>query len=98
VFAVINTAAIPEHLRGYAGRFLQQTGPNLYVGKMSRRVADRLWDRLCETSGTGSLVMITSARNDAGFEVRLHQVAGTILVDMDGIVLPAEISTSEVPG
>jgi CRISPR-associated endoribonuclease Cas2 subtype I-E len=94
VFAVINTAAIPEHLRGYAGRFLQ----HLYVGKMSRRVADRLWDRLCETSGTGSLVMITSARNDAGFEVRLHQVAGTILVDMDGIVLPAEISTSEVPG
>ena len=95
MFVVIQTSSVPEHLRGYMGRFLQQVGSDIYVGKVSRKVADTLWKKLCEVAGDGSLTMITSANNDCGFDIALHGVNSTVLVDMDGIHLPAEFSPKQ---
>jgi CRISPR-associated protein Cas2 len=91
MFAVVSSTAVPDHLRGYLGRFLQQTGPGLHVGKVSARVADRLWDRLVEAAGDGAVVMICSAHNDAGFTMRTHQAGGIKPQDFDGIQLPVQV-------
>lgn len=90
MFAVVRTNSVPDHLSGYLTRFLQQTGPGLYVGKLSPRVVDLLWDRLVAAATDGGVVMVCSAANDAGFTIRLHQVAGSQLTDFDGIGLPVE--------
>jgi len=91
MFAVVSVTAIPDHLRGYVGRLLQQAGPGLYVGKLSPKVADALWDKLTDHADIGAAVMIRSSHNDAGFEIQLHQVVGLSLAEYDGIVLPNEI-------
>lgn len=90
MFAVVSTTSVPDHLRGYVTRFLQQTGPGLYVGKLSPRVADQLWDRLVNAANEGTVVMVCSDRNDAGFVIRMHQVTGGKVVDFDGLGLPVE--------
>ena len=91
MFAVVSTTSVPDHLRGYLTRFLQQTGPGLYVGKLSPRVADQVWDRLIKAANEGAVVMVCSAHDDAGFTVRMHQVTGSKLVDFDGVGLPVEL-------
>ena len=90
MFVVVSVATIPDHLRGYTGRFLQQAGPGLYVGKVSGRVADALWEKLVTYSGSGCIAMVISTANDIGFELRLHQVPGIEVADFDGLVLPVE--------
>jgi CRISPR-associated protein Cas2 len=94
MFAVVRTNSVPDHLLGYLTRFLQQTGSGLYVGKLSPRVADQMWDRLIAAAGEGAVIMVCSARNDAGFTIRMHQVTGGRIVDFDGTDLPVEIHTS----
>jgi len=88
MFAVVSAPAVPEHLRGYIGRFLQQIGPSLYVGKMSPNKADLLWEQLVEHAHTGGLVMVCSKHNDSGFSVRMHNVSGFRIAEFDGIELP----------
>lgn len=91
MFAVVSMTSVPDHLRGYLTRFLQLTGPGLYVGKVSPRVADQMWDRLVQAAEDGMVVMVSSTNNDCGFTIRMHQVDDRTLVDFDGICLPAEI-------
>ena len=88
MFVVVRAASVPDHLRGYISRYLQEIQTNFYVGKTSARVADLLWERLCAVAGSGEVVMVVSASNDAGFSVRLHQVAGISLADFHGLYLP----------
>lgn len=90
MFAVVSATSVPDHLRGYVTRFLQQTGPGFYVGKLSPRVAEQLWDRLIGAAEAGSVVMVCSANNDTGFSIKMHQVASGKMVDFDGVGLPVE--------
>ena len=53
MFAVLSVAAPPEHLRGYISRFLQETVPDLFVGKLNPVVWDRLWDRVLHERNGG---------------------------------------------
>ena len=87
---MISASAVPDHLRGYMGRFLQQVGTGLYIGKLSDKTANRLCERLVEAAGTGAVVMICSDHGDTGFAIRTHQVTGSVLVDFDGAQLPVE--------
>lgn len=87
MFVVVHMSAVPEHLRGYLGRFLQEAGPQLFVGVASRRVVDRLWEKLEEFSSEGAVTLIHSSNNETGFEVRSN-MAGVVVRDFDGIQLP----------
>ncbi len=88
MFATLRITAVPDHLRGYISRFLVEYGTGLYVGNVSRRVADSLWAKVVEAAGDGEIVLVTSsARNEQGFQVQLHQSRGKEVLDMDGFEL-----------
>ncbi len=88
MIATLKITAVPDHLRGYISRFLVEYGTGLYVGNVSKRVADALWARTVEAAGDGEVVLVTStAKNEQGFRVQLYQGRCKAVVDLDGYEL-----------
>lgn len=81
-------SACPEHLRGYVGRFLQETTANLFVGKVSERVGELLWETVCRHVGSGSGVLVTTAASETGYRLRTVGAPGIEIMDADGIDMP----------
>jgi CRISPR-associated protein Cas2 len=91
MFAVIHLEAVPDHLRGYLSRFLQEVRTGLYVGVATPPVIDQMWDRTCETAQTGTATLVLSDPTlETGFDIRLHRVTTHRIADIDGIRLPVE--------
>lgn len=68
---VLVLSAVPEGLRGHVTRWLMEVSTGVYVGNVSPRVRDRLWDIVQDTMGTGRATMVFSARNEQGLEFRV---------------------------
>ncbi len=89
MFVVVEARAVPEHVKGYASRFLVEVTSSLYVGTMSRKVADELWDVLVEHAEEGGLAMVlSSSSTEQGYEVRLAGEQLAEMRDFDGVQLP----------
>jgi CRISPR-associated protein Cas2 len=83
---VIVVAACPVGLRGHLTRWLLEIAPGVFVGKISARVRDRMWDRVTEMVKTGRAIMVHSADNEQGlaFKVHAHE---WVPIDHEGINL-----------
>ncbi|MGO3795992.1 MAG: type I-E CRISPR-associated endoribonuclease Cas2e [Pauljensenia sp.] len=69
---VLVLSAVPEGLRGHVTRWLMEVSTGVYVGHVSPRVRDRLWDIVQATMGSGRATMVFSARNEQGLEFRVQ--------------------------
>ena len=63
---VLVLSAVPDGLRGHVTRWLLQISPGVFVGNLSARVRERLWQIVAETMGTGRAIMVFRARNEQG--------------------------------
>lgn len=97
VFIVLLTPAIPDHLRGYLSRFLIEPRANVFLGNVSSRVRDRIWERAASVAGADNLTMIHTARNEQGFEMRFHGDRSPRPIDLDGYQLVARPQAAENP-
>ncbi|MGH3757661.1 type I-E CRISPR-associated endoribonuclease Cas2e [Actinophytocola sp.] len=91
---VIVFAACPVGLRGHLTRWLLEISPGVFVGKISRRVRERMWDRVTEMVKTGRAIMVYGADNEQGLAFKVH-AHDWIPIDYEGINLilrPAEPS------
>lgn len=91
---VVVLTAVPVGLRGHLTRWLFEVAPGVFVGRVSARVRDHLWSRICKHVGEdGRAVMIHSARNEQGLAFRV--LGGTWSpVDLDGLMLIQRSLTS----
>jgi len=63
---VLVLSAVPEGLRGHVTRWLMEISPGVFVGTLSARVRERLWDIVVANLKTGRAVMVYRARNEQG--------------------------------
>lgn len=90
MFATVVTSAVPEHVRGYLGRFMLEPQPGVFVGNVSPRVASGIWQRCIDAIGEGSVVMVTSDSNrEAGYSVRSVGLTDRRVCDESGLDLVA---------
>ena len=91
---VVVLTTVPIGLRGDLTRWLFEVVPGVFVGRVTSRVRDRLWSRICKHVGhDGRAVMISSARNEQGLS--FHVLGSTWLpVDLDGVMLIQRSLTS----
>lgn len=77
-------------LRGRLTRWLVQPHPGVYLGHLSGRVRDRLWDLVCAgiDEGGGSAVLIAPAQNEQGYTVLTRGTPPKLFVDFDGLLMP----------
>ena len=74
-------------LKGHVTRWLSEVGTGVYLGTLSARVRDRLWQRIGAEIGEGGAVMIQPAPTEQGYSVRTVGTLPYTFEDFEGIVL-----------
>lgn len=83
---VLVLTAVPPGLRGFLTRWLLEVSAGVFVGKVSKRVRELLWERTVTMVRTGRAIMVFSARNEQGLSFLVHGHHWEP-VDIDGITL-----------
>ena len=86
---VMTLDAVPQSLRGELTRWLIPIGRTAFVGQVSAEVRERLWVLVTSRAGDGQIVMAWSTRGEPGYNLRIHRVDESVLVDLDGVPLLA---------
>lgn len=94
---VLVLSACPVGLRGYLSRWLLEISAGVFVGKVSRRVRELMWQRTADMMRDGRAILVYSVRNEQGlaFEVHGHHWQP---IDIEGITLmlrPAPRTTGD---
>jgi len=84
---VLLVERVKPSLRGELTRWLLEPRPGVFVGQVSARVRDRLWDRLCRSLDTGAALLIYTTNTEQGFGLRSYGETSRELVDFDGLWL-----------
>lgn len=91
---VLVVTACPAGLRGHLTRWLLEISPGVFVGAVSSRVRDLLWDRVVEFARDGRAIMIHPASNEQRLQFKVHRYDWQP-VDFDGIRLVRRPHTGE---
>ncbi len=90
---VIVLTACPAGLRGHLTRWLLEISPGVYVGNLTGRVRDHLWERVEELLKDGRALMVFSRRNEQGLDFRTIRHDWEP-IDFDGVRLMLRRTTS----
>jgi CRISPR-associated protein Cas2 len=88
---VVVLIAAPEGLRGHLTRWMVEVAAGVFVGVVSARVRDRLWETLADRVGDGQAIMVEPARNEQRWAVRTAGPDRWYPVDYDGVILSARL-------
>lgn len=84
---VVVTEDVPPRLRGRLAIWLVEARAGVYVGDVSRRVREMIWEQVEALADEGNVVMAWAARNESGFELATHGTNRRMPVDFDGLRL-----------
>lgn len=76
----------PPRLRGDLSKWLCEINTGVYVGNVSSRVRDAVWDRVCQNLKNGQATLVYTAAGEQRMEFRTHNTSWEA-VDYDGIRL-----------
>jgi CRISPR-associated protein Cas2 len=79
---------VTPSLRGELTRWLIQPKTNVFVGRLSARVRDLMWQRVAKAIKTGAATMIYSDDTEQGFSIRAMGDPSKVVQDFDGLFLP----------
>lgn len=96
-FLVIVTENVPPRLRGRLAVWLLEVRAGVYVGNVSRRTREMIWQQLEASREQGNVVMAWAATTESGFEFQTLGENRRVPVDFDGLRLvsfrPETVST-----
>ncbi len=78
---------VTPSLRGALTRWLLQPRAGVFVGNVSARVREKLWDRILRKKGTGGVIMIHSSNTEQGFAIRTYGETTRQIEDFEGLLL-----------
>lgn len=83
---VLVLTAVPAGLRGHITRWLLEISPGVFVGHVSKRVRDELWERVLELVKDGRAIMVESVQGEQRLSFRVHHTEWEP-VDLEGLQL-----------
>ena len=92
---VVTLSNCPHALRGDLTKWLLEITPGTYVGQVSSRIRDNLWNRICEQIKNGKATMVYSTRNEQHLDFRVHG-SDWEPIDFDGIKLVLRPSPARI--
>lgn len=78
--------ACPAGLRGHLTRWLLEISPGVFVGKVSARLRDSLWEQVVSECRSGKAFLVEPAQNEQGYSFRTHRHEW-MPVNLDGLLL-----------
>ena len=88
-FVVVVTENVPPRLRGRMAIWLLEVRAGVYVGNVSRRTREMMWQQLSEGHEDGSVVMAWSSNHESGYEFQTLGANRRLPVEFDGLHLVA---------
>ncbi|KRL00520.1 type I-E CRISPR-associated endoribonuclease Cas2e [Liquorilactobacillus capillatus] len=83
---VITLTKVPNSLRGDLTKWCQEIQTGVYVGNVSAKIRDNLWDRIMRDIGNGQATMAYNMNNELGYTFKTTR-SDRDVIDYDGIPL-----------
>lgn len=84
---VVMTENVPPRLRGRLAIWLLEIRAGVYVGDISRRIREMIWQQVTQLAEPGNVVMAWATNTESGFEFQTWGENRRIPVDLDGLRL-----------
>jgi len=84
---VIVVENVPPRLRGRLAVWMLEIRAGVYIGKISRRVREMIWDQVCDGVEVGRAVMAWTASTESGYDFLTFGANRRIPREMDGLKL-----------
>jgi CRISPR-associated protein Cas2 len=88
-FLVVVTENTPPRLRGRIAIWLLEIRAGVYIGDVSRRTREMIWEQLFAGCEGGSVVMAWASSNESGYEFQTLGPSRRLAVEFDGLYLVA---------
>lgn len=88
-FLVVVTENVPPRLRGRMAIWLLEVRAGVYIGDVSKRTREMIWEQLREGYEDGNVVMAWSSNHESGYEFQTLGASRRIPVEFDGLHLVA---------
>lgn len=92
---VVVTEAVPPRLRGRLAVWLLEVRAGVYVGDVSRRVRDMIWEQVVFLAEDGNVVMAWATNTESGFDFVTHGENRRMPIDFDGLRLVTFLPESD---
>lgn len=92
---VVVTEAVPPRLRGRLAIWLLEIRAGVYVGDVSRRIREMIWDQVSALADQGNVAMAWAAPNESGFDFQTYGRNRRIPIDYDGLRLVSFLPVEE---
>ncbi|MBF0213531.1 MAG: type I-E CRISPR-associated endoribonuclease Cas2 [Magnetococcales bacterium] len=84
---VIVVENVPPRLRGRLSVWLLEVRPGVYVGNLSKRVREMIWNHIEQGIAEGNAIMIWNTNTESGYDLLTLGQNRRIPVELDGIKL-----------
>ncbi len=84
---MVVTEAVPPRLRGRLAVWLLEVRAGVYIGDVSRRIREMIWEQATELADEGNVVMAWATNTESGFDFVTHGENRRMPVEMDGLRL-----------
>jgi CRISPR-associated protein Cas2 len=78
---------VPASVRGELTRWLVEVRTGVFVGHVSARVRDKLWEKCCKAKRVGGVMQAWSTNTEQRFEIRTSGDTQREVVDFEGLKL-----------
>ncbi|MCP1318987.1 type I-E CRISPR-associated endoribonuclease Cas2e [Vreelandella lionensis] len=84
---VVVTEAVPPRLRGRLAVWLLEIRAGVYVGVVSRRIREMIWEQVEALAEDGNVAMAWASNHESGFEFQTYGENRREPIDHDGLRL-----------
>lgn len=84
---MVVTEAVPPRLRGRLAVWLLEIRAGVYVGDVSKRVREMIWEQIITLAEDGNVAMAWASNHESGFEFQTYGDSRRVPVDHDGLRL-----------
>ncbi|MDO4904653.1 MAG: type I-E CRISPR-associated endoribonuclease Cas2e [Lautropia sp.] len=88
-FLVVVTENVPPRLRGRMAIWLLEVRAGVYIGDVSKRIREMVWEQLEAGYEQGSVVMAWASNHESGYEFQTLGENRRLPVEFDGLFLVA---------
>jgi CRISPR-associated protein Cas2 len=92
---VVVTETIPPRLRGRLAIWLLEVRAGVYIGDVSKRVREMIWQYIEADLGNGNIVMAWATNTESGFDFQTMGTNRRIPIEMDGLRLVSFLPADE---
>ena len=84
---VVVTEAVPPRLRGRLAIWLLEVRAGVYIGDVSRRIREMIWEQVTALAEQGNVVLAWATNTESGFDFQTYGENRRKPIDFDGIRL-----------